>query len=148
MPSRSSSRAPSTSRTQVPGSRASSSSGYSKGDSRRHYEANMNFYGPTADAHRALSLGRQGAKHVTVHHARYDPNRDQDQFFYEEANRHRISLSQTGRSQVARLSSRERTAAEARLREYGEDDRNLPRISSGTNCHNFAAGAVGVLEDD
>lgn len=106
----------------------------------------MNFYGPAADAHRALSLGRRDAERVTLHHARSDPLRDQDRFYYEEAERDRTSVSHTGRSRVVRLSSRERRDAEASLREYGQDERNLPRRSEGTNCHNFAAGAVGVLE--
>jgi hypothetical protein len=98
----------------------------------------MNISGPGGDAHRALTLGRQSADRATLHHARSDPNRDQDRFYYEEADRPRITQGHTGLSQVARLSSRERNVAETCLREYGQDDRNIPRISSGTNCHNFA----------
>ena len=106
----------------------------------------MNFYGPDETAHRALSLGRPGDERTTLHHARSDTGRDQDRFYYEEAERPRITQGHTGASRVARLSSRERGAAESRLRDYGNDESNLPRISAGTNCHNFASGAVGALE--
>ena len=107
----------------------------------------MNILGPGKDAHRALSLGRQGADRVTFFHVRSDPVRDEDRFFYEEKETPRGAQCDSGYSQIGRLSSRERDAAKTRLREYGQKDHNIPRISSGTNCHNFATGAVGVLED-
>jgi hypothetical protein len=104
----------------------------------------MNIYGHNDNAHRGVTLGREGGERVDLHHARL--NEDTDRFYYDRSDRPRVSQGHTGSSQVGRLSSRERRAADDRLREYGEDERNIPSHDNRTNCHNFASGAVGALE--
>ncbi|KAI1874927.1 uncharacterized protein JN550_002356 [Neoarthrinium moseri] len=131
----------------APSRSGSGDSTKSAGGSTRDRELSVNLYSPE-NGHWAAYMRAKGANDGTIYHVRSDVQKDQDRFYYDEKPQVFQSPSLYGSSVVGRLSSGEAARVEASIRSYASDDRNIPRVSHGTNCQNFVGGALGRLEQD
>ncbi|ETS85117.1 hypothetical protein PFICI_03142 [Pestalotiopsis fici W106-1] len=131
----------------TPSRSGSGDSAKSAGGSTRDRELSVNFYSPE-NGHWAAYVRTKGADDGTMYHVRSDAQKDQDQFYYDEKRQVFHSPSLYGSSVVGKLSSGEAAMAGASIRSYASDERNIPRVSRGTNCQNFVGGALGRLEQD
>ena len=98
------------------------------------------------NGHWGTMIYRKHSTRGRLYHVRSDSLRDPDKFYYEDREQPVEPPLSFGRSVLARYSEGESQQVKSAIRQFAEQDENIPTRSQGRNCQTFTTGIFETLE--